>query len=161
MDLYIGFFDIAKAFDHVSRYLLLKKLVVMLKALQMSYSQTLCIVSVNNKYSNEFITFSGISRGATSSASLFITFMDDLVKYLKATCEFENFLKDLHTLLHADDTVILSSFRAKFIDKCNSMISFFNSNRLSLNIGKSGYMIVSKKSVNTAKQWDIKIQRKL
>ena len=29
MDLCIGFFDIAKAFDHVSRYLLLKKLVVM------------------------------------------------------------------------------------------------------------------------------------
>ena len=119
----------------------------MLKALQMSYSLTLFVVSFNNKYSNEFRTFSGIRQGATSSSALLlITFMDDLVKYLKATCESEDFLKDLHTLLHADGTVILSSYRSKFIDKCNSM-TFFNSNRLSLNIGKSGYMVVSKKSV--------------
>ena len=42
MELYIGFFDIAKAFDHVSRYFLRKERVVMgvckcmLNALQMS-----------------------------------------------------------------------------------------------------------------------------
>ena len=55
--------------------------------------------------------------------------------------------KSLHTLLHADDTVILSSSRARFIDKCKCLTSFLNSNRLSLNIDKSGYMVVSKKSV--------------
>ena len=99
--LYIGFFDIAKDFDHVPRYLLLKKLVdmgigkCMLKALQMMYNFTYCIVAING-YSDEFQTLSGIRQGAASSSILFISFMDDLIQHLKAKCDPENLIGDLH-----------------------------------------------------------------
>ena len=65
--LYIGFFDIAKAFDHVSRLLLLKRLVslgvgrCMLKALQMIYFATYCVVNGKGMCSNEFRTFTAVS----------------------------------------------------------------------------------------------------
>ena len=76
--LYIGFFDIAKAFDHVSRLLLLKKLVsigvgrCMLKALKMMYFATYCVVNGKDMCSNKFRMFTGIRQGATSSTNLFI-----------------------------------------------------------------------------------------
>ena len=93
---FIGFFDISKAFDRVSRLILLKKLIAkgigrcMLKALQSCYSLTECIVSSNGEYSNKFPTNSGIRQGATSSAKLFIFFMDGLIQHLKQSCDPED-----------------------------------------------------------------------
>ena len=90
--LYIGFFDIEKAFDKVSRYLLLKKLIklgignCMLQALKRIYSLTSCILSFGAEFSNEFKTYTGIRQGAPSSVFLFIVFMDDLISYLKRYC---------------------------------------------------------------------------
>ena len=147
--LYIGFFDIAKAFDHVSRYLLLKKLVdmgigkCMLKALQMMYNFTHCIVAIKGTYSDEFQTLSGIRQGATSSSILFISFMDDLIQHLKAKCDPANLIGDLHSLLHADDTVLINTNKETFIHKCKVMQKFFKEKQLSLNIKKSRYMIVN------------------
>ena len=152
--LYIGFFDI-KGFDRVSRYILFKKLVkigisqCMLKALQLCYTMTECIVSSGGEYSEKFLTSSGIRQGASSSARLFIFFMDGLIQFLKSQCAPEVILEDLHSLLHADDTVLVSTQEALFVKKCNTMISYFDENKLSLNIGKSGYMIINGK--DTAK----------
>ena len=87
--LYIGCFDIAKAFDKVSRLLLLRKLIkqgigfCMLNALKSIYSFTSCIVTLKGKLSRSFETRCGIRQGASSSAILFISFIDDLVEYLR------------------------------------------------------------------------------
>ena len=79
--------------------------------------------------------------------------------YLKIHCDPDEFLGDLHSLLHADDTVILSTSKKQFIDKCNKMTVFFSENRLSLNIEKSAYMIVG---TNTEKgQYIYKHEHKL
>ena len=149
--LYIGFFDIAKAFDHVSRYLLLKKLVsigvgrCMLKALQMMYFATYCVVNGKGTCSKEFRTFTGIRQGATSSTNLFIAFMDDLIEHLNAKCAPEQLIMDLHALLHADDTVLLSTSRQAFVFKCKEMINCFKEKKLNLNVSKSRYMIINGK----------------
>ena len=80
--LYIGFFDLEKAFDKVSRYKLLKKLVgmgigyCMLEALKKLYLCTYCILSFGKEVSNKFRTFSVIRQGASSSTLLFIAFID-------------------------------------------------------------------------------------
>ena len=64
--LYIGFFDLEKAFDKVSRYLLLKKLIklgignCMLQTLKRIYSFTSCVLSVGLDISNEVRTYTGI-----------------------------------------------------------------------------------------------------
>ena len=61
--LYIGLFDLAKAFDKVSRYLLLKKLVVrgiskcMLEALKRLYKCTYCVLSFGSEISDKFRTW--------------------------------------------------------------------------------------------------------
>ena len=111
--LYIGLFDLAKAFDKVSRYHMLKKLIsrgignIMLQALKRLYMYSYCILNFCNEYSNKFRTTSGIRQGAASSALLFIGFIDDLVEYLETRCEPEPFIDMLHCLLHADNTTQL------------------------------------------------------
>ena len=94
------------------------------------------------KYSKMFQTFTGIRQGAASSALLFIAFIDDLVNYLEEHCPPEPILETLHCLLHADDTAILSSRRDLFIDKCNHVLDYFDKNSLSLNLSKSGFLII-------------------
>ena len=147
--LYIGLFDLEKAFDKVSRYQLLRKLVIlgigncMLQALKMLYMCTFCVMSYGREYSKKFRTFSGIRQGAASSALLFIAFIDDLVDYLNERCPPEPVLDTLHCLLHADDTAILSTDRTLFTNKCNHMLDFFAENSLSLNLSKSGFLVIN------------------
>ena len=50
-----------------------------------------------------------------------------------------------HTLIHADDTIILSTSRNEFIYKCNELVTFLNESHLNLNLGKSGYLIINPK----------------
>ena len=148
MTLYIGVFDLEKAFDRVSRYKLLKKLVLMgigkcmLEVLKRMYSNTYCILIHGKEYSKIFQTFTGIKQGAVSSALLFIAFINDLVDYLEEHCAPEPLLEDLNCLLHADDTLILSTSRELFIRKCNHMIDYFTLNSLSLNLSKSGFLVI-------------------
>ena len=155
--LYIGLFDLAKAFDKVSRYLLLKKLVVrgiskcMLEALKRLYRCTYCVLSFGKDVSDKFRTWTGIRQGATSSTLLFIGFIDDLVDYLEEHCQPEPILDVLHCLLHADDTAIVSTNRELFVNKCNLMLDYFEANELKLNFSKCEYLIIN------GKEEDLKI----
>ena len=147
--LYIGYFDLAKAFDKVSRPLLLKTLIklgvgaALFYAIKATYKITRCILVSGKKLSELFLTFSGIKQGAPSSVILFILFMDKFVSIVKEKCLPENMLGELHMLLHADDTVIFSTSRKKFIKKCNVLLTAFHENRLELNLSKSSFMIIN------------------
>ncbi len=72
-------------------------------------------------------------------------FLDDLIDRLKAQCDPADLLNGLHCLLHADDTVVLNTKRESFVHKCNETISYFHDNLLTMNISKSGYMIINGK----------------
>ena len=108
--LYVGFFDLFKAFDRVSRFLL-KVLVkmgvgyIMLNMLKCIYSTTQCILKGFGKLSEVFETHSGIKQGVSSSVILFIMSLDD-IDILKEQCVEEPILGKLHCLLHADDTLL-------------------------------------------------------
>ena len=71
--------------------------------------------------------------------------MDGLFGHLEEKCSLEVLLVSIHTLIHADDTILLSTDRNKFIKKCNEMMNYFHANGLSLNLDKSGYMIINPK----------------
>ena len=148
---YIASVDIEKAFDHVPRSLLLKKLVklgvgkVMLFALKQLYMCSLCVIKFQGEFSDSFRMYRGVRQGAASSVLFFIAFMDDLFKYLEEKCSVEAFLNDIHVLIHADDTIILSTSRDLFIHKCNETIDFFSQNKLNLNIDKSCFLIINPK----------------
>ena len=147
--LYAGFFDLSKAFDRVSRYLLLKQLLklgvgsVLFFALKSIYSLTRCVLKGFGKISEVFETHTGIKQGASSSVILFIIFMDDIIDHLKENCLVEPILHDLHCLLHADDTLILSTSREQFIHKCNVLVDTIKEKKMSLNYKKSGYLIIN------------------
>ena len=86
---------------------------------------------------------------ASSRVLLFNAFMDDLIEHLQSNCPIEPLLDTLHALLHADDTVIMSTSRELFITKCDTMIQHFEGNDLLFNILKSGYMIINGKAEDT------------
>ena len=54
-------------------------------------------------------------------------------------------IKDFHALVHADDTLIISTSRDEFIVKCNHMLQYFKENSLKLNFDKSSYFILNPK----------------
>ena len=151
--LYIGSVDIEKAFDHVPRSLLLKKLVklgigkAMLFALKQLYLYSICVIKFQGELSDSFRMYRGVRQGAASSVLFFIAFMDDLFEHLESKCSIEGFLQDIHVLIHADDTIILSTSRSQFIQKCNESINFFSKNKLNLNIDKSFFLIINPKKV--------------
>ena len=152
--LYIGSVDISKAFDHVPRMLLLKKLAkigigkCMLFALQQLYSLTICILKFQGELSDNFRMERGVRQGAASSVILFNFFIDGLFDYLREKCTTETLLSEIHTLIHADDTLVLSTQREQFIKKCNEAVNFFTENGLTLNMGKSGYLIINGKNTD-------------
>ena len=114
----------------------------MLEALKNVYSHTSCIINFYGSFSDIFTTFSGIRQGSASSVLLFIIFMDGLFPFLRQCCSKEELINDCQTLIHADDTIVISISRASFILKCNHMIDYFNANKLSLNLDKSSYLII-------------------
>ena len=147
--IYIATMDIEKAFDHVPRSLLLKKLVslgvgkCMLFALKQIYGFSVCVIKFQQELSSSFSMKRGVRQGAASSVILFNVFIDGLFQHLQSMCDLETLLNDIHALVHADDTIILSTDRQKFIHKCNEAIRFFSENKLTLNVGKSKYLIIN------------------
>ena len=75
--IYIGFFDLEKAFDKVSRFMLLKKLISlgignrMLQALKPVYSGTKCALNLGGETSDPFQTY---TRNQTRCAILSVSF---------------------------------------------------------------------------------------
>ena len=162
VSLFIGFFDLAKAFDKVSRPLLLKSLIRLdigtsiFYAIKSMYSVTRCVLKSGQKLSDIFTTHSGIKQGAPSSVILFIIFMDQFIDDLQKKCIKENILGDLHILLHVDDTIIVSTRQGPFTEKCNTLIGLFHEKRLALNLKKSGFLVINPKHMNDRN--DIKLK---
>ena len=115
----------------------------MFEALKKVYVFSTSIVRFIGRLSESFETFSGIKQGAASSVILFIMFMDDIIDYIKERCVVEPLLHDIHCLIHADDTVILSTDRDLFIKKCELAFGYFSNNKLLLNMSKTSYMVIN------------------
>ena len=81
--------------------------------------------------------------------------MDGLIGFLETHCIQEPIINVIHCLLHADDTVVISTDRETFIRKCNLMLKYFDDNKLSLNLSKSKYMIINAKDIDV--KCDIKL----
>ena len=141
--------DIEKAFDVVPRLLLLKQLIkigigkCMLHALKCLYLLTTCIITFQGNISDTFQMKRGIRQGAASSVLLFNSYIDGLFNYLKSRCIDEKFLGNTHALIHADDTIVISTNRALFIHKCNETMKFFKERQLPVNFKKSSYLIIN------------------
>ena len=157
--LFSGFFDLAKAFDKLSRPLLLKSLIklgtgsVLFNAIKAMYSAIKCVIKSGKKLSGVFLIHSGIKQGASSSVILFIIFMNKFIAIEK--CLGEEVIELLH-ILFPNDTVILSTNRLFFIKKCNVLLAAFKLNKVSLNLGKSGFLVINPQSIED--RFNIKLE---
>ena len=113
----------------------------MLYAIKQMYAVTKCTLRFFGHISEDFETFAGIRQGSASSCILFIIYMDKLISYIATRCIEEPLLGSIHILLHADDTLVISTNREHFIKKCTIMIEFFKNEKMILNMKKTGYMI--------------------
>ena len=140
--IYVLFLDLEKAFDRVRRSTMLNVLMqqgmgaTMLNALKNLYTTTNIIMNKIGK----FRSTAGIRQGAASSVYIFICFVNGLFKQLRNTYGVSTILGTIHNLIHADDTIVLTTSFAAFKRKIKSTVDFLDSIDQSINLGKTKYI---------------------
>ena len=86
----------------------------------------------------------GVKQGAATSGILFIIYIDRKLRMIKSKIDDDGFLKDLHTLLLMDDTVLFATSREKLIEKFNVVCDFCNSYGVKLNEKKTNMVVNNK-----------------
>lgn len=137
------FLDLKKAFDTVNHELLLRKLErygirgIPNKLLRSYLSNRLQFVSVNGFSSDHLHIATGVPQGSILGPLLFLIFINDLPR-MTWRGQIRLFADDTVLLYgNADSTRIAEDIKADL--QC--LLEYFKSNLLSLNLGKTNYMI--------------------
>ena len=147
--LFIGVTDFTAAFDTISRrrlFIKLSKLGVgmfMLNALRDIYTNTLAYVSIGGDYSDIFPLKAGVLQGSATSTILFMAYTSDIISIFSTLFASEMFIHTYHILLHADDSLILSTTKKLLIDKYNAMEKYSSDNMLHLQPKKCGFICIN------------------
>ncbi len=149
---YIGsvFLDLSKAFDTINHITLLYKLQHYgVRGLALEWFRSYLTgrkqyVSFKGKNSSKMDITCGVPQGSVLGPLLFIIYTNDL----------PNSLLYSKSILFADDTTLFCSSPniAHVFDKLNedlkSLYDWFKANKLSLNIGKTNYMVFDRGKIN-------------
>ncbi len=120
---------------------LLKRLVcgsVMLCAVAGMYQVTQSVVGTA-----VFTGAVGVRQGSPTSCLLFILYVNDLIKLIKENCPDGGFLKWLHLLMLMDDTVLLSTTRARMKEKLSLMKQYCDAYNVGVDLAKTKFFVVS------------------
>lgn len=90
----------------------------------------------------------GVRQGTSSSATLFILFIKDMITFIKENTDHDDFLEDLHTLLFADDTVILATSKEKLKNKIKLLNKYCENNMIKINYKKSYFVCINSSDRN-------------
>ena len=146
----ISYIDLEKAFDRVDRGILFRVLAnlgigtTMLNALKNLYSVTRVFFGGIG----EFCSTCGIRQGASSSVYLFIIFVNGLFKFLRNKFAESKIYGCIHSLIHADDTLVLDEKYNGLKAKVAATYEFFGSINQSVNVGKSKFMCLDNRKTN-------------
>ena len=69
--------------------------------------------------------------------------MDEFIDIVHEKCARGKVIELRHTLLHADDTAVLSTNSTLFIRQCNILLTAFKMKKVSLNLKKSGFLVIN------------------
>ena len=152
--LFVGFLDLKGAFDSIPRDLLWDKLADLnidkrlLYLIRKLYSCTSCQVRLTSqgKLTSKITINKGVKQGCILAPFLFNLFLNDLAPSLHAIDGHCPKLGSLHIplLLYADDAVVMSCSRVGLKRLLNQCLVYCESNRLTLNYGKSKVLVFAK-----------------
>ena len=158
--------DLSKAFDTLDHSILLRKLAhyglgpLSCKLIDSYLSHREQYVQLENAASSRLPISTGVPQGSVLGPILFLIYLNDI----------ENVCPLLDTICYADDTTLLFNFeKLNLMKSINHVISNFvneqlekihvwmMTNKLSLNIKKTKYMIF-RKNTKTSREYDLDIQ---
>ena len=152
---YVCFFDLAKAFDSISRVRLFYDLLVhykvggkYLKILQGMYTENRMHIRLDDGLSQPFVTTTGVFQGCNMSPLLFNLYTSQLPKVYDDMCDpvFVN-NKPVHVLAWADDTVVFSLSEAGLRRSIDKTVSYYQDLGLSVNVKKTKVMVFNKRGL--------------
>ena len=149
--LYVCFVDFQKAFDSVDHRLLLQQLVTygikgnFLKVITSLYDKVKSCVRGNDSLTDIFPCKRGVRQGCPLSPVLFALYLNDLNRHIKA-CSQGVLVDDIpiHSLLYADDLVLLGKDRKDLQSQLDELDKFSKSLKMEVNMNKTKIMLIQK-----------------
>ena len=142
--LFLLFVDFKKAYDKVPRQELLHRLRD--RGCGRNMLQALAALYRNTQFMLQSATIEadvGVRQGAPTSCTLFVLYIDQLMRMLHEEHSDEDFLGQLHALLLMDDTVILATSREKCEQKLRTLIAFCTQSGMEMNERKTKLMVIN------------------
>ena len=149
--LYVCFVDFKKAFDSVDHKLLLQQLVTygikgnFLKVITSLYDKVKSCVRGNDSLTDIFPCNRGVRQGCLLSPVLFALYLNDLNRHITASSQ--GVLVDdipVHSLLYADDLVLLGKDRKDLQSQLDALDNFSKSLKVEVNMDKTKVMLIQK-----------------
>ena len=142
------FIDFSKAFDHVERSILFKKMIKygvsskMLKMIENMYSKMKTRVRSSEGYTNSFLLENGLMQGECLSPSLFSMYLNDIVEHIESVESMGVLLGNtkITVLKYADDLVLFAKSAESLQLGLNALHQFCEINKLTVNCDKSKVM---------------------
>ena len=142
---YVSFLDLRKAFDRIDRRLLFRKLIALgiptgfTKIIEYIYSKIKVSIKNEGKFSEEFVTSTGVPQGCPLSPLMYIIFASDMKNWLKHKGIF---LADVNLkfIQYADDIALLADSEGDLQMGLNNISTYLKENHLQINVTKTKVM---------------------
>jgi hypothetical protein len=136
--------DLSKAFDRVPRYLLFNKLAAtgvdgrLHRAIRATYEEQQVHISIGNSKSKNFQLSAGVKQGSVLSPSLFVIYVNDLLRELDAT-KYGPILDGTPTpaQMYVDDLVLMATTKAHMLKLFRIVQNFCAFNKCVINTDKT------------------------